>query len=131
MIPELFWGVKGFDLKTQLNTDDLHFEDSYKRNNEVTRADAGGWLVIMLVIFMVFAIILSSVAQWYYKKESDRRLSEGREKNKQRRQSAQAAVQAATSLEHVLDTSSASNSPLKPKKSKRRQPKLTAFDKFL
>jgi hypothetical protein len=62
LIPELFWGVKGFDLGTQLNTDDLHFEDSYKRNNEVTRADAGGWLVILLIIFMIFAIVLSSVA---------------------------------------------------------------------
>ena len=32
VIPELFRGIKGFDLRVQLETGDLQFEDSYKRN---------------------------------------------------------------------------------------------------
>ena len=62
LIPELFAGVKGFDLTTQLNTDDMHFEDSLKRNQEVTRADAWGWITVLLVVFFTLATILSSVA---------------------------------------------------------------------
>lgn len=81
LIPELFAGVKGFDTQhTQLTTDDLLFEDSYKRNQEVTRADAWGWITVLLIVFFVFATVLSSVASWYYKKEADRKLAERREK---------------------------------------------------
>jgi hypothetical protein len=36
---------------------------------ETTRADAGGWFIALIIFMMVFAVILSSVAHWYYKKE--------------------------------------------------------------
>lgn len=101
ILPEFFEGVKGFNTKTQITNDELHFEESYKKNLETTRADAGGWLIGLVIFFSIFAVILSSVATWFYKKEAAKKLAEKREKNRQRRQSS--AVQAATSLEHVID----------------------------
>jgi hypothetical protein len=80
IIPELFEGVKGFDLKTQLNTDDLKFEDSVKRNLEATKADAWGWITVLLVLFFVLGTIAASVAKWYLKKENERRIAERRER---------------------------------------------------
>lgn len=62
LIPDLFAGVKGFDLSMQLTNKDLQFEESFKKNAEVTRADAWGWIVVLLVLFFVFATILSTIA---------------------------------------------------------------------
>ncbi len=73
LIPEVFQGIKGFDLHIQLNTDDLHFEDSKTKNEEVTRADAWSWIVVMVVCFFVSSVILSSLASWYFKKETARK----------------------------------------------------------
>lgn len=85
ILPEFFEGVKGFNTKTQINNDELHFEESYKKNLETTRADAGGWLIGLVIFFSIFAVILSSVATWFYKKEAAKKLAEKREKNKERR----------------------------------------------
>jgi hypothetical protein len=63
----------------------LHFEESYKKNEEATRADAAGWLVGLIIFFSIFGVILSSVATWFYKKEAAKKLAEKREKNKERR----------------------------------------------
>ena len=65
MIPELFAGVKGFDNRTRLVTNDLHFVDSYKRNAEVTSADAGSVFIILILILMVVGTFGSSIALWY------------------------------------------------------------------
>ena len=73
VIPELFQGVKGFDMKTRLNTDDLNFVDSYKRNAEVTSADGGSVVIILVLIAMVGMTVGSTFAVWYYKKEAKRR----------------------------------------------------------
>lgn len=116
LIPDLFAGVKGFDLRTQLNADDLHFEDSLRRNQEVTRADAWGWITVLLVVFFVFATVLSSVASWYFKKEQDKRLAERKAKQaarqaakqQKKRESSSAAVIAAEVDTLLLDRSSAS-----------------------
>lgn len=35
-IPEIFKGLKGFDLSTQLNIDDLKFSESKAKNDEAT-----------------------------------------------------------------------------------------------
>ncbi len=35
-IPEIFKGIKGFDMNTKLHTSDMQFEDSLKRNEETT-----------------------------------------------------------------------------------------------
>jgi hypothetical protein len=85
ILPEFFENVKGFNSKTQLNTQDMNFEESYKRNMETTRADAGGWFISLIIFMMVFTVILSSIALWYNKKEQAKRISEKREKNRQRR----------------------------------------------
>jgi hypothetical protein len=111
ILPEFFEGVKGFSSKTQLNTQDLHFEESYKRNLETTRADAGGWFVALIIFMRVFAVILSSVAHWYYKKEQAKRVSEKREKNRQLRQS---AASSSTSIEHVIDNSPSDDAGASP-----------------
>ena len=92
LIPELFAGVKGFDNRTRLVTDDLHFVDSYKRNAEVTSADAGSVFVILIFILMVVGTVGSSVAVWHYQKESKRRQDERRERNRIRREKEAAAV---------------------------------------
>jgi multisubunit Na+/H+ antiporter MnhG subunit len=49
------------------------FEDSLKRNQEVTKADAWGWITVLLIVSFLFGSILSSVAAWYYKKENERK----------------------------------------------------------
>jgi hypothetical protein len=73
MIPQLFEGIKGFDLTHQLNTDDMHFEDAYQKNKEATKADAWSWIIVLVVIFCLLSVIISSIAFWYFKKESERR----------------------------------------------------------
>jgi len=92
LIPELFAGVKGFDNTTRLVTDDLHFVDSYKRNAEVTSADAGSVFIILILIAMVFGTVGSSFALWYSQKESKRLQEERRERNRRRREKEAAAV---------------------------------------
>ena len=67
-------------MKTQLNTDDLKFEDSVKRNLEATKADAWGWITVLLVLFFVLGTIAASIAKWYLKKENERRIAERRER---------------------------------------------------
>lgn len=69
LIPELFTGIKGFDLHLQLSTEDMSFEDSYTLNRKVTEADGWGWVIVLGVLFFVLSVILASVAQWYFKKE--------------------------------------------------------------
>jgi hypothetical protein len=39
----------------------------------------------LVVFFTVFAVIFSSVATWFYKREGAKKMAEKREKNKQRR----------------------------------------------
>jgi len=87
ILPEFFEGVKGFTRNSQqiITNDDLKFEESQKRNNEVTQADAGGWLIVLVIFFSVFIAIFSSVATWFYKKEGAKKAAEKREKNRQRR----------------------------------------------
>ena len=64
----------------QLNTDDLHFEDSLQRNQEVTKADAWSWIVILIILFFVISTILASIASWYFKRETEKRQAERRAK---------------------------------------------------
>ena len=49
------------------------FEESLKKNEENTRADAGGWIFIILIISTVLSVIIASVATWYFQKENERR----------------------------------------------------------
>jgi DNA invertase Pin-like site-specific DNA recombinase len=46
----------------------------------VTKADAWGWITVLLIVSFLFGSILSSVAAWYYKRESERKQQERREK---------------------------------------------------
>jgi Ca2+/H+ antiporter len=73
MIPQLFQGIKGFNLNIQLNTDDMHFEDANQKNKDATKADAWSWIIVLLIIFFLLSMIISSIAFWYFKKESERR----------------------------------------------------------
>lgn len=68
-IPEVFEGVKGFDITTTVTENDIVFEDSKKKNAEATHANALSWIVILLLSFFLLAIALSSVAHWYLTKE--------------------------------------------------------------
>jgi hypothetical protein len=60
-------------MKTRLNTDDLNFVDSYKRNAEVTSVDGGSVVIILVLIAMVGMTVGSSFAVWYYQKEAKKR----------------------------------------------------------
>lgn len=80
VIPELFEGLKGFDLSLQLNTDDLHFEDSQQKNDEVTKADATSWLVVLFIFFFTLTVVICSLAEWYFKKENQKKQNERRQK---------------------------------------------------
>ena len=73
LIPELFYGVKGFEQTTLITNDDLKFEDSLKKNEKATRADAWSWLTVLLIVSFGFGAVLSSVAAWYLKKEEERK----------------------------------------------------------
>ena len=85
LIPELFEGVKGFDhLSTQISAADMRFEDSYKRNEEIVRSDAWGWITVLLVVAFVVGAILSTFGSWYFKREKERRQRERREKLERR-----------------------------------------------
>jgi|LauGreDrversion4_2_1035121.scaffolds.fasta_scaffold697699_1 hypothetical protein len=108
LIPDLFQGVKGFDPKTQLDTEDLHFEDAFKRNQEITRADAWGWITVILIVFFVFGTIMSSIATWYYKKEAEKRLEERRArratKNKKSKDPVMASAVIAAEVDDLLNS---------------------------
>jgi len=45
------------------------FEDSESKNNEITRASALSWFVVLFIFFFIMSVILSSLASWYFKKE--------------------------------------------------------------
>ena len=74
IIPYVFEGIKGFDLKLQLTKDDLLFENSEGKNNEITRANALSWFVVLFIFFFIMSVVLSTLASWYFKKEQERRL---------------------------------------------------------
>ena len=73
LVPDLFAGIKGFDLTTHITADDLQFANSFELNQEVVKADAFEWFTVLIVVFFVFAAVLSSVALWYFKKENEKR----------------------------------------------------------
>lgn len=143
LIPDLFQGVKGFDPKTQLDTDDLHFEDAQKRNQEVTRADAWGWITVILIVFFVFGTILSSVASWYYKKEAEKRLEErrARRSNKNKKPKDQVATSAviAAEVDALLNSQAAveaspskeQSEPLQSKRKRKRGKKGSALERVV
>ena len=66
MIPVVFEGIKGFDLSVKVTESDMFFEDSKEKNKEATRASAGSWIVVLLIIFFTLAVLISSFAAWYF-----------------------------------------------------------------
>ena len=72
IIPEFFSGIKGFDSSTQLNIDDLQFNESKVENAEVTKFDGGALLTILIIVFFVLFVLISSVFLWLKKKEAIR-----------------------------------------------------------
>jgi hypothetical protein len=64
VIPELFQGIKGVDQNTQLNTDDLKFDESVERNSEATQFSGGALITILIIIFFSISVLVSSVYIW-------------------------------------------------------------------
>lgn len=73
IIPEVFEGIKGFDLQIKISNEDLMFENSEAKNKEITRGNAVSWMIVLLSFFFIFSMILSSFASWYFKKENEKR----------------------------------------------------------
>lgn len=72
IVPTAFEGIKGFNLQTHLDDKDVIIEDSEKKNKEITKAGGLSWIIVMLVIFFILSVILSSFAAWYFKKENEK-----------------------------------------------------------
>ncbi|CDW91686.1 UNKNOWN [Stylonychia lemnae] len=80
-IPEIFQGLKGFDLSLQIKESDLHFENSKARNDEAAKADALTYIMIILIVFLSITVIASSFLSWRSKKQTqDRRQSQKNQK---------------------------------------------------
>lgn len=88
----------------------------------MTRADAWGWITVLLIVSFLFGSILSSVAAWYYKKESERKQQERREKLAKRGQKRKRDSEPSSALNDSIlsDTSSdvASTPTRQPRRSK-------------
>eukprot|EP00347_Sterkiella_histriomuscorum_P020301 403338330 len=72
ILPEVFEGIKGFNIYLTLVEHDLIFEDSEQKNHEITKATSFSWFIIMIVFFLILTVIISSFAQWYFKRENKR-----------------------------------------------------------
>ncbi|CDW85999.1 UNKNOWN [Stylonychia lemnae] len=80
IIPNVFEGIKGFDLNIKLKNDDMIFENSESKNDEITRANALSWFTVLLIFFFTMTVILSTFAAWYFHKEQERKIQEEKEK---------------------------------------------------
>lgn len=63
-IPEIFQGIKGFDLSMQLNTVDLVFEDSKIKNEEATSGDIASFALIIVIALFTITVIVCSFKSW-------------------------------------------------------------------
>ena len=46
----------------------MHFEDSYNRNLETTKADAGSVIFLIVISLFTLGVLISSFASWRQKK---------------------------------------------------------------
>lgn len=80
LLPELFAGIKGFDVSTQIGEDDLHFANSYQLNREVTQADAFEWFTAFVLVMFAVGAVVASFARSYFQRQAAQRQAERREK---------------------------------------------------
>jgi hypothetical protein len=70
LLPELFAGVKGYDMSTQIGEGDLHFANSYQLNREVTQADAFEWFTVLVLVMFAVAAVAASFARSYFQRQA-------------------------------------------------------------
>lgn len=80
LLPELFAGIKGFDVSTQIGEGDLHFANSYALNREVTQADAFEWFTAFVLVMFAAGAVVASFARSYFQRQAAQRQAERREK---------------------------------------------------
>lgn len=64
--------MKGFDPNTQLNTEDLQFDESKILNAEVIKFDGGSFITIVLIAFFTISVIVSSFIMWYKRRQAQK-----------------------------------------------------------
>ena len=70
LLPELFAGIKGFDVTIQIGEADLHFANSYELNKEVTQADAFEWFTVLVLVMFAVAAVAASFARSYFQRQA-------------------------------------------------------------
>ena len=62
----------------QLNIEDMHFEESKSKNQEVNEADFVSVIFVIVLILFILAVLISSFATYHYKKLTEKRQTERR-----------------------------------------------------
>ena len=100
----------------------------------MTRADAWGWISVLILVFFVFATILSSIASWYFKKELAKRQEERRAKLAQRTKGSKkkdASAVMAADIDGVLNSSTDTVEQAPKKRSKKRGKKDSGLERIV